>query len=245
MGSELFRARDESGEIVVIQRGDKRVLGFDSGLEQSSLLMSRPHYPVHEYTQIMLLGLLFVKPRHITLLGLGGGGLGHCLQHYYPEVRLQFVEIRQAVIDIAYEWFALPRVPQLQVCCADAFDYLAAADEASTDLIFSDLYEARGMSEVQAQQQFIENAHRVLEEQGWLVINFHQLPPADSPLMQGIRERYEELYVCDVFRGNWILFCGKSASGLQKAERLQRARQLGQVLEMPLLYFSRQLQRLD
>lgn len=244
-GIELFRTEDEWGEITVTQTGDKRVLGFGSELEQSSLLMSRPHSLVHEYTQIMLLGLLFVKPRHITVLGLGGGGLGHCLQYYYPEVQLQFVELRQTVIDVAYEWFDLPRVPQLQVCCADAFDYLASEDAATTGLIFSDLYEARGMSEVQLQLDFVENAYRLLDERGWLVINFHQLPSADSRLMQRIGELYKELYVCDVFRGNWILFCGKQASAHNGSSMSGLARELSKRLELPLMYYFRQLRSLS
>ena len=79
MGKELYRTEDSDGLIVVTQRGNKRLLSFGSRLEQSSVLMDKPYYLIHEYTQIMLLGLLFVDARHITLLGLGGGGLAHCL----------------------------------------------------------------------------------------------------------------------------------------------------------------------
>lgn len=59
------------GPILVTQRGGRRVLSFGTGLEQSSVLVERPASLTHEYTQIMLLSLLFVEARHITLLGLG------------------------------------------------------------------------------------------------------------------------------------------------------------------------------
>ena len=103
MGKELYRIEDDEGSIVVTQRGNKRLLSFGSRFEQSSVLMGKPWYLIHEYTQIMLLGLLFVDARRITLLGLGGGGLVHCLSHYFSQSTIQVVEIRQAVIDIAYD----------------------------------------------------------------------------------------------------------------------------------------------
>jgi len=60
MGKELYRIEDGDGSIVVTQRGNKRLLSFGSRLEQSSVLMNMPHFLIHQYTQIMLLGLLFV-----------------------------------------------------------------------------------------------------------------------------------------------------------------------------------------
>lgn len=162
MRRELHRSEDAYGSLIITQKADRRVLSFDEArLEQSCVLMQRRYYLSHEYSQIMLLGLVFsaacsagsatrsseksllIKPQHITVLGLGGGAMGHCLQHFLPHSQLVFVERRQAVIDLAYEWFELPRSESLQVVCADAFDYLKQAMPASTELILSDLYEAR------------------------------------------------------------------------------------------------------
>ena len=86
MGKELYRTEDADGSIIVTQRGNKRLLSFGSKLEQSSVLMGNPHYLIHEYTQIMLLGLIFADTRHITVLGLGGGGLAHSLSHFLSAV---------------------------------------------------------------------------------------------------------------------------------------------------------------
>ncbi len=241
---ELFRSTDEFGEVIVSQQGEKRVLSFASSLQQSSLLIERPHYLMHEYTRIMLLGLLFVKPQHITVLGLGGGGLVHCLHHFYPRVSLQVVELRQLVIDVAYEWFDLPENYQLQVTCQDAFDYLGKAPESSTNLILSDLYEADGMSQVQVQLLFIDNVYKVLDENGWLVINFHYLPDENSDLMQHVMQQFNEVIVCDVFKGNWVLFCGKSPCELSKQELKSYVKQLAQKFEMPLMYYFKQMRKL-
>lgn len=245
MGRELFRCEDEMGLILVTQRGGKRVLSFGTGLEQSSVLIDRPAYLTHEYTQIMLFGMLFVEARHITLLGLGGGGLVHCLSHFYPQCQLQVVELRQQVIDVARNWFELPRTEQIDLHCGDAARYIARAPDAHSDLILSDLYEGDGMSEVQASAFYIRNCARHLTEKGVMVLNFHQLPAPQSELMQAINEQFAEVFVCDVFSGNFVMFCLKMPLQSSLSDMLPEAKSLSRQLEMPLLYYFRQLRRFE
>jgi spermidine synthase len=241
MGKVIFRTEDDMGVIVVSQRGDKRVLSFDSGLEQSSVYLSKPYYLAHEYTQVMLLGLILVDAKHVTLLGLGGGGLAHCLSHYYKELTINVVELRQAVIDIAYEWFDLPRIPQLQVSQDDAQQYLLRTKSASTDIIFSDLYHANGMSELQNQKGFLKNCYKALNRKGWLVLNFHTMPVFESALMQTLRSLFPDIRVCNVIKGNWILICGKTPSPFDEETLTRRAEVLVEQVKMPLMYYYRQL----
>lgn len=243
MGRELFRCEDEMGLILVTQRGSKRVLSFGTGLEQSSVLIERPACLTHEYTQIMLLGLLFTEARHITLLGLGGGGLVHCLSHFYPQCQLQVVELRQKVIAVARDWFELPQTDNIAIHCGDAARYIAQTADASSDLILSDLYEADGMSEVQASLFYIRNCARHLTDNGVMVLNFHQLPAPESELMQAIRAQFAEVFVCDVFSGNYVMFCLKMSLQDSLSAMLPEARALARQLEMPLLYYFRQLRR--
>lgn len=245
MGQELYRTEDEYGPIIVYRRGERHIMGFGSHLEQSCVIMSRPWYLIHEYTRIMLLGLVFIEPRHVLVLGLGGGGLAHCLQHFYPAIRKTFVELRQKVIDTASAWFDLPDAKALKIICADAFDYVAKQADASVELIMSDLYEAAGMSEVQAQLGFIEQCARSLSDDGWLVLNFHQLPEDGSPLMKAIRESFDTLYVCDVYSGNHVLFCGRRPPVYDESELNDRAKRLAKQTDMPLLYYFKQLQNVS
>ena len=244
MGKELSRVEDDYGVIVVTQRGNKRVLNFGSMLEQSCVLVDKPYYLMHEYTQAMLLGVLFVDARHATLMGLGGGGFAHCLNHYFPDLIIQVVELRQAVIDIAYEWFNLLYLSRLKITCSDASDYLALAGEGSTDIIFSDLYLSEGMAECQAQQQYIQNAYKALTQQGWLILNFHDMPADDSPVMQTIRNLFAEIYLCTVPDGNCILYCGKAPLSFDEEQMQQRAESLVQQVDMPLMYYFRKLSKL-
>ncbi|VAW58034.1 hypothetical protein MNBD_GAMMA11-2480 [hydrothermal vent metagenome] len=51
------------------------------------------------------------------------------------------------------EWFDLPSKARISVVCGDAPEYISKMRLESTGLIFSDLYEASGMSQVQVQRQ--------------------------------------------------------------------------------------------
>ena len=238
---ELFRVEDSYGLLRVTQRGDKRILSFGSGLEQSSMYMNKRHYLSHEYTKIMLLGFLFTDAKNISILGLGGGGLAHCLLHYFPQCKINIIELRQLVIDIAHDWFELPKKDSLKIYCIDAYDYLQSQNRESTDLIMSDLYVADGMSQVQAQVSFIESSYKVLNEQGCLVVNFHHLPEADSLLMQKIHGLFNTVFICDVFKGNKVIFCCKRTEKIALSELKLKVKALVKIVEIPLMYYVKQL----
>jgi len=244
MAKELYRTEDEQGLVIVTEQGDKRILSFASDLQQSCVDMHRPYYLLHEYTQIMLLGLVFAEPENITMLGLGGGGLAHCLNHFYPQCVTRVVEIRQEVIDVAYSWFNLPRKANLKVICSDANEYIKQVKSTSINLLLCDLYEANGMSEMQQQAEFIEHCYQTLNDDSCLVINFHNMPEEDSDVMQKIKQRFTEVFVCDVFIGNWVLFCLKANSGFEKSELEDRARVLAKKVGMPLMYYFKQLSKI-
>jgi len=246
LGKELFRTEDDEGSIVVTQRGNKRLLSFGTMLEQSSVLTGKPYYLINEYTQIMLLGLIFVDAREITLLGLGGGALAHCLSHYFPQSTVQVVEIRQAVIDIAYDWFDLPPVDNLQVINDDALQFLLKLKQGSCDIIFSDLYQADGMSACQARQEFIVASYQALSQSGCLVLNFHNKPYQGSFLMDTIDSFFDAVIVYDSGglqgKQNSIMFCCKSDIALHQPALNARAEALTKLVKMPLMMYYRKLE---
>jgi len=244
MINELYRIKDQYGEIIVTEQAGKRILSFGSSLQQSAIYTDKPYELVHEYTQMMLLSLIFVSAKKITLLGLGGGGIAHCLNHYYPQLKLQAVELRQAVIDAAYQWFDLPD-NNLKVICGEAFEYMQQLKENSTDIIFSDLYEAQGMSDAQSQGVFIASAYHALSENACLVINFHQLPADDSDVMVQIRRMFSEVYMCDIFCGNWIVYCIKSERVTDDGALKSRLAGLAKKVDYPMKYYFKQLRKIN
>lgn len=242
-GNEIFQTKDEMGSISVVRRGDRNVLVFDSGLEQSSIYINKSYYLDYEYNQAMLLSLIFTDVKDVTLLGLGGGSVAHCLFHYFRDMTINVVELRQAVIDVAYEYFLLPRDARLKVYQRDAEDYICDATIGRTDVIFSDLYEAHSMADIQSRQDFFENCYNLLNDSGCLVLNFHYMPEADYALMHIVRTMFAEIRVCNAYNKHWILFCLKAPLFFEKETLKARAALVTEQVKMPLLYYYRELKK--
>ena len=243
MGNEIHRAVDELGTVIVYENFSERFLSFDSFFEQSCASITTPFLPVHEYTQAMLVALIFGEPKHVTLLGLGGGTLATCIHHYFTDVNIHAVELRQIVIDAAFDYFYLPKSARLTVTCGDVQCFLKDAEAGSTDLIFSDLYNAYDMSPLQLQQTFIEQCYDLLSVDGWLVINFHHAPKIESPLVKQTQAIFSIVYVCSISSGNWILFCSKSVR-LPKRTMLQdKCKKLEKMMNKPFTRFFNRLAR--
>lgn len=209
-GRLIHRRNDQWGDILVVDNRHQRVLSFGSAYEQSCIDLRAPHIPVHEYTRGMLLGLAFAQPAHITFLGLGGGALIHSALHLVPDCEMQVIELREQVVEVAREYFNVPQKPNLDIVVADARFELRGTPDNSTDLVFSDLYFASEMNLYQRQKKFIQHCHRILTDEGWLVINFHRLPSLDDPFFNWIGALFPALFNCPTGSGNQIVIAGKT-----------------------------------
>ncbi len=245
IGKEIHRVEDDLGFVIVSQRGDRLIMSFGSVLEQSYLSLIKPQQLMHEYTQAMLLVLLFNKPSHVTILGLGGGSLVHCLYYHFPRMEIEIVELRQAVIDVAYEYFQLPKSPRVSVIQNEAGAFLASVDAGYTDIIFSDLYGKDGVDPLQSQIEFVQQCYKALTEDGWLVLNYHTMPKQDSAVIQRICTMFIDIFVCEVPRGNKILFCSKSSMTINRSELSKRAYELGKLVNNPTGDYFKRLRRFE
>jgi spermidine synthase len=240
----IYRTNDALGDLLVIDHHHYRSLTFDSIYEQSSMDLRRPFLLVHEYMRAMMLVLAFINPQHATLLGLGGGCLLRSLYHILPDCNLQVVELRHRVHEIAADFFGLPTSDRINITIADAKHLLKHTKDANTDIIFADMYHADGMNPLQIQQQFIKQCHRILNDAGWLVINYHDLPDANSAFCQYIHSLFSDLLVCTLASGNNILFASKQQLGdLQQFDTA--IPDLEEKLESSLMHLFKRLTRLN
>lgn len=205
-GDIVHVARDPLGNILVIDDRKHRILSFDSVFEQSKILRTAPHLPVHEYNRAMLFPVAWEEPKRITVLGLGGGALAHGLHVLLPESWIQVFELREKVAQIARDWFSLPESERLQVNVADARLAVDNLPEASTDMILTDLYSADKMSPAQAQRQFIQACSRALSGSGWLVLNYHRMPDQDSNLFRELKRQFPVLLAFKSKTNNWVIY---------------------------------------
>jgi spermidine synthase len=242
-GRCVFSDCDEYGEIHVFDRGDERYLIFEQPYEQSGLYKSDPSRLLHEYTQAMMLAMVYrQQPRHITLLGLGGGSLARCLYAYDSSLHIQAVELRAKVVETAYRYFQLPDDERLQVVVMDAGNYLRQAATASTQLIFSDIYRPLVIDPQQLDDEFIQHCHRILDSQGWLVLNYFSTDRYLVKKWDALYALFPVVRSCTVNSGNLLVFAGKCDSEMCKQLRLQQVELLSKMLRIPLIRYKLRLQ---
>ena len=141
----VFSGRDEEGVIEVVDDLDARALYFGTPARQSAMSREEPHRLVLSYTRAMLSGLLFTRePRSALVLGLGGGSLPRFLIHAFSTCRIDVVERRAEVVQVAHDYFQLARSPRLRTHLCDAEVFLREDSGRTYDLVLVDLHDQHG-----------------------------------------------------------------------------------------------------
>ena len=240
----IFRCRDEWGRLNVHEEAGRRYLSFGNEVEQSCIDMHQPAHLCYQYTQAMMLGCLFGStPQQVTLLGLGAGSLAQALLASLPDCRVTAVEQRHRVVELAREWFYLPRDKRLKVCVCDAYDYLNS-DTKPADLILADLFFSDGLDDLQAQQGFLTACRMALKPGGLLVANYWLGDALTSMAMnQTLQAAFNHTPVSmTTTEGNCIPFAFEGGPPRIDSKRfLRRAAELGEILDIPLQRHARTL----
>lgn len=208
----IFEAQDDYGAVTVYDDGDCYVLSFAAHDEQSRCLKVAPHILQYDYTQAMLLVLLFCHPKRVLLLGLGGGTLATALYHAVSGIHITAVELRAAVIEVSQRYFQLPRAKRIELIQQDAEAFLLDNDLRKVDVIFADLYDVNGTAEAQLGVDFICRCAGLLKEQGWLVLNCWQEQQDDTQLQAALHEQFADLRYVLTGSKNWVILAGKVAN---------------------------------
>lgn len=232
------------GQPFVIDNGTLRSLFFDITSVQSAMRLDDPDALVTAYTRKMMAFLLFMpEPRHILMIGLGGGSLAKFCYRHLPHTRIAVVEINAEVIALR-EHFAIPADDErFEIIHEDGATFLARM-AVRPDVILIDAFDESGVAPSLASLDFYHRASRCLTSDGVLVMN-----------LSGQKSRYavhiESL--CAAFAGavlivpvqadnNVLLFAFKRSQHSELPDDLRsRAADLEQGLG---LEFSRFLERL-
>lgn len=235
LGREVFRAYDDYGPLLVFDDGNKRYLSFSELDEQSCQLKSNPFQLQHDYSQAMLLVLLFCKPGSMLLLGLGGGTLVTTLHHILADLTITVVELRPKVVDVAYRYFQMPRCKRISVVIDDAGEFISQSESEKVDVLFSDIYGEEGLDLQQTQDWFIAACAERLNDDGWLVLNCWQHQRGDKAMRHALRAYFEDVRVCATAEGNWVVLAGKKANASSAAQLKSAAKKWSKLLGFSLL----------
>jgi len=133
------------------------------------------NYSYGSLQQVLRYGLLFVEPKqanHTLLLGLGGGSVVATLrQELAYEGHITAVELDPVVIGLADTEFGIRADAQLDVVCADAFEWVHRAPTSRFGLIIVDLFVDLDLPAGLQTARFWQEVWRLLGPGGYVLFN--------------------------------------------------------------------------
>lgn len=249
-GRIVCRRQDQWGEMVVADHGQRRSLYFGDGTLQSAMLTSQPSFLVMEYSQAMMCALLFCRqPRTGLLVGLGGGSLVKFLLELCPGLRLVVAEISDTVIELAADFFVLPRQnPRLEIIARPGEEVVAemAASGQKLDLVLIDAFDEAGPARGLLAPDFLAGCKKILAPSGVFAINLWNRPEdnfsghlaAISEIFPGATTR---LLLAESYKNAIVFGLPESAPHFDQAGLRPMAKELSAATGINFIRYLRQL----
>jgi len=167
-----------------------RSLSLSTSLVQSCMRLDAPDDLVLDYTRTMMGALLLhPEPRHILMVGLGGGSMVKYLYRHVPEAHLTVVEISQEVIDLRQDFLIPHDDERLSTVCDDGARFMAHPPRRY-DLILVDGFTGDGIAEALCSARFYRHCRQALSTTGLLVANVQ----ADTEPTRQIVQRLTKVF---------------------------------------------------
>ena len=188
-GAVICRRRDEYGEIIIAEEGNKRTLYFGEGIIQSTIQTDRPDLLLKDHNEAMMGALIFKsEPESVLLIGLGGCSLVHFLLKALPDCAVDVVEIRRQVIDLSRDFFLLPSEnANLRIFHAAGGDFIEyrrqGADSKNYDMIIVDAFDETGPAGSLLEKKFLSSCRMQLNRNGVFIINLWNSPKHNFPAL--------------------------------------------------------------
>ena len=239
--------KSEYSHILIKDKGSQRSLYFvrDSGevVLESSVDMSRPYDLMVPYTQVMMAAQLYrPKAQNALMVGVGGGGMLHYFQAYFPQLNVDAVDIDPAIIDVAQRYFALSAAPSLELHTADGFLFIEKGDK-KYDIIFMDAFlkpsvdtDPTGTHLRLKTLSFYEQLKNRLNPAGVVAFNINPHPTVERDIAT-IREAFSQVWVVPVpSRGNTIVLASTQKEKITSAQLEAAAQAFDSTLKTSLSY---------
>lgn len=195
----------------VIDDGERRYLYFNIRLMQSAMSLRAPNDLDLRYTQVMMAFLLFhPRPRHIVLIGLGGGSLVKFCHHRLPGAQLTAVEHDADVIALRDAFLLPPDGPRLRVVPGDGAGFLKEAANG-IDVMLVDAFDKSGFAPNLANREFFASAFARLSGNGVMVVNLAGEKESYAGLIGEAMHVFDDQAIVIAVRedGNHVLYAFK------------------------------------
>ncbi|HET6476970.1 MAG TPA: fused MFS/spermidine synthase [Thermoleophilia bacterium] len=171
--------------IQVVQSGEERLLYLNEGYAIHSVWRPDAVLTGGEWDMFLTAPPLLGRPAaRVATLGNAAGTTARAYGVYYPEARIDGVEIDPAVTDAGRRWFGLDDNPRLTVHTADARPFLESTD-ARYDLILIDAYRQPYVPFYLATREFFRLCRERLAPGGIVALNVSTVP-GDNRLAEGV-----------------------------------------------------------
>jgi spermidine synthase len=241
-GTCISSTIDEHGPIYVYQNRTCRILSFDGKIYQSSMKLNDINGLHLGYTQAMMAALLFIpRVNTATIMGLGAGSMVKKLLSSFSELNIHAIEYREAVAKVSKEYFYLPDTERLFIHIDDAANYIKKT-KIKSDIIFSDLYNSKGMEPKQVESSYLRDCKNALNKQGILVLNiWNSVMNSSAELNELLQLEFEnQVLSFKVESGNIIILAFKGAMPLiNKAELMTKSEWLQDKMNIPMKCYAK------
>jgi spermidine synthase len=173
----IHEERSVYTRIIVEDTFNTRCLKFTQKREDSTqtcIDLNNPKKMVFSYTKMSLASLLLnPNPKRILIVGLGGGTLPMALRDLVPSAVIDTVEIDEAVVRVAREYFGFVEDERNRAITQDArvFGKRAALRGLEYDLIILDAFNGEYIPEHLMTVEFLREMQALLSDDGVLVAN--------------------------------------------------------------------------
>ncbi len=173
----LHEERSVYRNIFVTEVDGRRCLLFNAvrgERNQTCMNMRNPKEFVFHYARMTMAGLLVnPDPKNILIAGLGGGTLPSALHELYPNAKIEIIEIDQAVVNVAKNFFNFEESANVETHVVDARVFIKRAGLTGRkfDFIVLDAFTGEYIPEHMLTQEFLEEVKQVLTPDGVLISN--------------------------------------------------------------------------
>ena len=243
------RSLTSAETVEVSEQGGLRSLHLGSDTVQSTMRIADPIELVLSYTRAMMGFLLFhPQPRHVAMLGLGGGSLAKFVHHRVPDASVTVVENNPQVIAAARSLFSLPPASErFAVIEGDGADWVRDHPDGC-DVLMVDAYDGDAQVGELATEGFYAEAASALQDDGVLVVNLWSSDRSFDLYLRRIERAFDGRVLClpAERRGNVAIFGFRRAPGPVRWPALRhRATQLAKAVGLEFPDYVERLQEMN
>jgi spermidine synthase len=173
----IHEERSQYRNVIVTEFNQQRCMIFNvhrGDMNQTCIDLRDPRRLVFNYTRMSFAGLLInPAPRRILIAGLGGGTIPTVMRELFPEAEIDVLEVDQAVVNVAKEFFYYSEDERQRVHVVDARVFIKRAGlrRQQYDYIVLDAFSGEYIPEHLLTQEFLEEVRAILSEDGVVVAN--------------------------------------------------------------------------